>query len=191
MASPYVVAISPPCSLFLLWWVDHARSAADAHISRSTWRHRILVALAARESLHTHTHTHSLTYTHIWCEVWKSVHYHFVILFHWFLTERSLFLFIFFPICWQLCVESRQQSQLCCCDRGKKVILLSSGDFFNFNGTERIVLLWASGGFAMTSRRNSARLKLRRSFSEQLRSSTSKAWDLLWRNVRERRLAGQ
>ncbi|KAM8768360.1 stAR-related lipid transfer protein 13 isoform 4-T5 [Acanthopagrus schlegelii] len=41
----------------------------------------------------------------------------------------------------------------------------------------------------MTSRRNSAKLKLRRSFSEQLRSSTSKAWDLLWRNVRERRLA--
>lgn len=43
----------------------------------------------------------------------------------------------------------------------------------------------------MTSKRNSAKLKLRRSFSEQLRSSTSKAWDLLWRNVRERRLAGQ
>lgn len=43
----------------------------------------------------------------------------------------------------------------------------------------------------MSSRRNSVRLKLRRSFSEQLRSSTSKAWDLLWRNVRERRLAGQ
>ncbi|TNN01096.1 hypothetical protein fugu_010478 [Takifugu bimaculatus] len=41
----------------------------------------------------------------------------------------------------------------------------------------------------MSSRRNSVRLKLRRSFSEQLRSSTSKAWDLLWRNVRERRLA--
>uniref|UniRef100_A0A8C5G888 StAR-related lipid transfer protein 13 n=1 Tax=Gouania willdenowi TaxID=441366 RepID=A0A8C5G888_GOUWI len=31
--------------------------------------------------------------------------------------------------------------------------------------------------------------QLRRSFSEQLRSSTSKAWDLLWKNVRERRLA--
>ena len=43
----------------------------------------------------------------------------------------------------------------------------------------------------MTSKRNSAKLKLRRSFSEQLRSSTSKAWDLLWKNVRERRLAGQ
>ncbi|XP_034556503.1 stAR-related lipid transfer protein 13 isoform X2 [Notolabrus celidotus] len=41
----------------------------------------------------------------------------------------------------------------------------------------------------MTSRRKSAKLKLRRSFSEQLRSSTSKAWDLLWRNVRERRLS--
>ncbi|KAM4566493.1 stAR-related lipid transfer protein 13 isoform 4-T4 [Odontesthes bonariensis] len=41
----------------------------------------------------------------------------------------------------------------------------------------------------MTSKRNSATLKLRRSFSEQLRSSTSKAWDLLWKNVRERRLA--
>ncbi|KAM7412794.1 hypothetical protein PAMA_020261 [Pampus argenteus] len=41
----------------------------------------------------------------------------------------------------------------------------------------------------MTSKRNSTKLKLRRSFSEQLRSSTSKAWDLLWKNVRERRLA--
>lgn len=43
----------------------------------------------------------------------------------------------------------------------------------------------------MTSRRSSARLKLRRCLSQQLRSSTSKAWDFLWRNVRERRLAGQ
>lgn len=68
------------------------------------------------------------------------------------------------------------------------------GFFFNItglSGTKRILLLCPSGGFAMTSRRNSAKLKLRRSFSEQLRSSTSKAWDLLWRNVRERRLAGQ
>ncbi|CAG00422.1 unnamed protein product [Tetraodon nigroviridis] len=43
----------------------------------------------------------------------------------------------------------------------------------------------------MTSPRRSARLQLRRSISEQLRDSTSKAWDLLWRNVRERRLAGE
>ncbi|MEQ2177761.1 hypothetical protein GOODEAATRI_006909 [Goodea atripinnis] len=43
--------------------------------------------------------------------------------------------------------------------------------------------------FEMTSKRNSSKLKLRRSFSEQLRTSTSKAWDLLWKNVRERRLA--
>ena len=56
--------------------------------------------------------------------------------------------------------------------------------------TRRIVLLCpGGGGLAMTSRRH--RLKLRRSLSEQLRSSTSKAWDLLWRNVRERRVAGQ
>ncbi|XP_029956697.1 stAR-related lipid transfer protein 13 isoform X3 [Salarias fasciatus] len=41
----------------------------------------------------------------------------------------------------------------------------------------------------MTTRRKSAKLQLRRSISEQLRDSTSKAWDLLWRNVRERRLA--
>lgn len=60
-----------------------------------------------------------------------------------------------------------------------------------FCDSKRASLLWKSGGFAMSSRRNSVRLKLRRSFSEQLRSSTSKAWDLLWRNVRERRLAGQ
>ncbi|KAK2828315.1 hypothetical protein Q5P01_019349 [Channa striata] len=42
----------------------------------------------------------------------------------------------------------------------------------------------------MTAQRKSAKLQLRRSISEQLRDSTSKAWDLLWRNVRERRLAG-
>ncbi|KAJ3589730.1 hypothetical protein NHX12_010573 [Muraenolepis orangiensis] len=44
----------------------------------------------------------------------------------------------------------------------------------------------------MTTKRatKSAKLQLRRSISEQLRDSTSKAWDLLWRNVRERRLAG-
>nr|XP_055052942.1 stAR-related lipid transfer protein 13 isoform X3 [Misgurnus anguillicaudatus] len=41
----------------------------------------------------------------------------------------------------------------------------------------------------MTARRKSLRLKLRRSFSEQLRESTSKAWDILWKSVRERRLA--
>ncbi|XP_041864808.1 stAR-related lipid transfer protein 13 isoform X1 [Melanotaenia boesemani] len=42
----------------------------------------------------------------------------------------------------------------------------------------------------MTTQRKSAnKLQLRRSISEQLRDSTSKAWDLLWRNVRERRLA--
>ncbi|XP_049324880.1 stAR-related lipid transfer protein 13 isoform X3 [Astyanax mexicanus] len=41
----------------------------------------------------------------------------------------------------------------------------------------------------MTSRRKSSRLQLRRSISEQLRDSTARAWDLLWRNVRERRLA--
>uniref|UniRef100_A0A8C5GK79 StAR-related lipid transfer protein 13 n=1 Tax=Gouania willdenowi TaxID=441366 RepID=A0A8C5GK79_GOUWI len=34
-----------------------------------------------------------------------------------------------------------------------------------------------------------AKLQLRRSISEQLRDSTARAWDLLWRNVRERRLA--
>ncbi|XP_044297570.1 stAR-related lipid transfer protein 13 isoform X2 [Varanus komodoensis] len=38
-------------------------------------------------------------------------------------------------------------------------------------------------------RRAAAKPQLRRSFSEQLRESTAKAWDLLWRNVRERRLA--
>ncbi|XP_068186455.1 stAR-related lipid transfer protein 13 isoform X2 [Antennarius striatus] len=41
----------------------------------------------------------------------------------------------------------------------------------------------------MTTQRRSAKLQLRRSISEQLRDSTSKAWDLLWRNVREKRLA--
>lgn len=57
--------------------------------------------------------------------------------------------------------------------------------------TKRILLLCPSGGFEMNSKRKSAKLKLRRSLSEQLRSSTSKAWDLLWKGVRERRLAGQ
>ncbi|XP_076876331.1 stAR-related lipid transfer protein 13 isoform X3 [Brachyhypopomus gauderio] len=41
----------------------------------------------------------------------------------------------------------------------------------------------------MTTKRKSTKLQLRRSISEQLRDSTSKAWDLLWKNVRERRLA--
>ncbi|MEQ2255757.1 hypothetical protein ILYODFUR_017252 [Ilyodon furcidens] len=40
-----------------------------------------------------------------------------------------------------------------------------------------------------TQRKSTSKLQLRRSISEQLRDSTSKAWDLLWRNVRERRLA--
>ncbi|KAF6722172.1 StAR-related lipid transfer protein 13 [Oryzias melastigma] len=40
-----------------------------------------------------------------------------------------------------------------------------------------------------TQRKSASKLQLRRSISEQLRESTSKAWDLLWRNVRERRLA--
>lgn len=50
---------------------------------------------------------------------------------------------------------------------------------------------YESGCGAMTTQRRSAKLQLRRSISEQLRDSTAKAWDLLWRNVRERRLAGQ
>uniref|UniRef100_A0A5F8H2P9 StAR related lipid transfer domain containing 13 n=1 Tax=Monodelphis domestica TaxID=13616 RepID=A0A5F8H2P9_MONDO len=41
----------------------------------------------------------------------------------------------------------------------------------------------------MTSKRKPLKPQLRRSISEQLRDSTSKAWDLLWKNVRERRLA--
>ncbi|KAL8190911.1 UNVERIFIED_CONTAM: hypothetical protein K2H54_065768 [Gekko kuhli] len=41
----------------------------------------------------------------------------------------------------------------------------------------------------MSCKRRSAKPQLRRSFSEQLRDSTAKAWDLLWKNVRERRLA--
>lgn len=43
----------------------------------------------------------------------------------------------------------------------------------------------------MSGQRFPAKAQLRRSLSEQLRDSTAKAWDLLWRNVRERRLAGQ
>lgn len=53
------------------------------------------------------------------------------------------------------------------------------------------VLRYYVSRFTMTTKRKSAKLQLRRSISEQLRDSTSKAWDLLWRNVRERRLAGQ
>uniref|UniRef100_A0A8C9FEV3 StAR-related lipid transfer protein 13 n=1 Tax=Pavo cristatus TaxID=9049 RepID=A0A8C9FEV3_PAVCR len=41
----------------------------------------------------------------------------------------------------------------------------------------------------MSGQRLPAKAQLRRSLSEQLRDSTAKAWDLLWRNVRERRLA--
>ncbi|XP_023570773.1 stAR-related lipid transfer protein 13 isoform X2 [Octodon degus] len=41
----------------------------------------------------------------------------------------------------------------------------------------------------MISRRSAFPTPLRRSISEQLRDSTARAWDLLWKNVRERRLA--
>ncbi|XP_064442276.1 stAR-related lipid transfer protein 13 isoform X3 [Mirounga angustirostris] len=41
----------------------------------------------------------------------------------------------------------------------------------------------------MTSKRKPFPTQLRRSISEQLRDSTARAWDLLWKNVRERRLA--
>ncbi|XP_036027817.1 stAR-related lipid transfer protein 13 isoform X3 [Onychomys torridus] len=41
----------------------------------------------------------------------------------------------------------------------------------------------------MSSPRGAVHARLRRSLSEQLRDSTARAWDLLWRNVRERRLA--
>ncbi|XP_008271760.2 stAR-related lipid transfer protein 13 isoform X3 [Oryctolagus cuniculus] len=41
----------------------------------------------------------------------------------------------------------------------------------------------------MTSKRKPFQTQLRRSISEQLRDSTARAWDLLWKNVRERRLA--
>ncbi|XP_076779938.1 stAR-related lipid transfer protein 13 isoform X1 [Arvicanthis niloticus] len=41
----------------------------------------------------------------------------------------------------------------------------------------------------MSSPRRAVYAPLRRSLSEQLRDSSARAWDLLWRNVRERRLA--
>nr|XP_033803965.1 stAR-related lipid transfer protein 13 isoform X3 [Geotrypetes seraphini] len=47
----------------------------------------------------------------------------------------------------------------------------------------------SSGGSTMSSQRKPSVPRLRRSLSDQLRDSTSKAWDLLWRRVRERRLA--
>lgn len=46
-------------------------------------------------------------------------------------------------------------------------------------------------GSKMTSKRKPFQTQLRRSISEQLRDSTTRAWDLLWKNVRERRLAGR
>lgn len=39
----------------------------------------------------------------------------------------------------------------------------------------------------MTSKRKPFQTQLRRSISEQLRDSTARAWDLLWKNVRRRR----
>ncbi|ELR59816.1 hypothetical protein M91_09948 [Bos mutus] len=41
----------------------------------------------------------------------------------------------------------------------------------------------------MTGKRKPLQTQLRRSISEQLRDSTARAWDRLWKNVRERRLA--
>lgn len=72
-----------------------------------------------------------------------------------------------------------------------KVTYLVSETFTGLCESDRTQLLCTSGGLVMTSKRKLARLNLRRSLSEQLRSSTSKAWDLLWKNVKERRLAGQ
>lgn len=46
-------------------------------------------------------------------------------------------------------------------------------------------------GSKMTSKRKPFQTQLRRSISEQLRDSTARAWDRLWKNVRERRLAGR
>ena len=43
----------------------------------------------------------------------------------------------------------------------------------------------------MTGKRKPFQTQLRRSISEQLRDSTARAWDRLWKNVRERRLAGR
>lgn len=43
----------------------------------------------------------------------------------------------------------------------------------------------------MTGKRKPLQTQLRRSISEQLRDSTARAWDRLWKNVRERRLAGR
>lgn len=43
----------------------------------------------------------------------------------------------------------------------------------------------------MSSPRRAVYAPIRRSLSEQLRDSSARAWDLLWRNVRERRLAGR
>uniref|UniRef100_A0A2K5S5L6 StAR related lipid transfer domain containing 13 n=1 Tax=Cebus imitator TaxID=2715852 RepID=A0A2K5S5L6_CEBIM len=40
----------------------------------------------------------------------------------------------------------------------------------------------------MSSKRKPCQTQLRRSISEHLRDSTARAWDLLWKNVRERRL---
>lgn len=88
--------LSPPPlpSLLPFCWVNHVRSAANRHISRSAWRSHLLVALAARESLHKHTQTHA--HTHIWCEceslVWCSF-ITFFCSFHWsaFLTERNIY----------------------------------------------------------------------------------------------------
>uniref|UniRef100_A0A8C9CKZ8 Uncharacterized protein n=1 Tax=Phocoena sinus TaxID=42100 RepID=A0A8C9CKZ8_PHOSS len=41
----------------------------------------------------------------------------------------------------------------------------------------------------MTGKLKPFQTQLRRSISEQLRDSTARAWDRLWKNVRERRLA--
>lgn len=46
-------------------------------------------------------------------------------------------------------------------------------------------------GSKMTGKRKPLQTQLRRSISEQLRDSTARAWDRLWKNVRERRLAGR
>lgn len=206
--STSVVIISPPSSQFLFSiQTSHCVGGiACAQLGILSFPAALEGPSSSLRSLRVNlfTYTHRRTYTHIWCEVWKSVpvlYYHFVTFTRFtdlrFSAERNIFIFSLKNV--DSCVCKPAPKVRSAAVGEKRLITGDKGRWFcvghwNITGsceTKRILLLWASGGFAMTSRRNSAKLKLRRSFSEQLRNSTSKAWDLLWKNVRERRLAGQ
>lgn len=149
------------------------------------------VSLVARESAHPQIHTHTRAHRRTSGGKCKSPSSCFTVTFHqsgsfpFFCKPR--FISKYYEALSEPTPGNRALEELGRTGKGDLV----SETFTGLCESDRTQLLCTSGGLVMTSKRKLARLNLRRSLSEQLRSSTSKAWDLLWKNVKERRLAGQ